>query len=549
VFKRLLNVSLQTKITGLLIGVIISVIVIFSGLSAYTNVKQVFSSKNKLSLQTAKTVALLPSVKEGITEESGSLQYLTDQFSIENDADFIIIQDKDGQILTHPQTEYLGEIHEFDSGYIARVYGGVYTLESDEFVDPSILGIAPVLSDSGNILGVVTVGFLKENVYAVIFDRLKNIFYFTLIVIVIGFILGYLLTRHIRKEMLGYEPREIASLYREQHALLSALNEGVLATDKSGGVTLFNQEAKKLLHIEDADFYIDRPVHKLFPEIDFGRISRFKYDHWQKELYLHDKMVIMNIVPILNNGDFAGMVIILRDKTEMTEMINALSEVRQYSDDLRAQTHEFSNTMHLISGMIQLGKYEEVSELINHEVNTAQKNNQILKQIEDVNVQAILLGKAGKASEKKVDFQIDENSFLSELPKDMEVSDLITIIGNLIDNALEEVVANSHTEEQPQVIFSALDFGSDIIFEVSDNGRGIKEKDIEKLFKPGYSTKESNNRQVRGFGLFNVKSAIDKFNGSIEIDSDAGGTTITVYIPKQLQEGESMDDKNSNNRR
>lgn len=228
-----------------------------------------------------------------------------------------------------------------------------------------------------------------------------------------------------------------------------------------------------------------------------------------------------------------GIVVILRDKTEMTEMINTISEVRQYSDDLRAQSHEFSNKLHLISGMLQMKKYQEVLDLINNEATNAQKSNRLIfKQIEDVNVQAILLGKTGKASEKKVEFRIDENSYLSQLPKQIQVSDLITMIGNLIDNALEEVIINTSPGDQAKVIFSALDFGSDIIFEVTDNGNGIKEQEVKQLFQPGYSTKESHEEQTRGFGLFNVKSAVDKYNGSIEIDSDPKGTTITVYIPK-----------------
>jgi len=543
--KRLKNASLQTKITGLLLGIIILVIMILSGIFAYTNIEQIVSNKYKLSLQTAKTVALLPSVREGITDENNRqlLQYLTDQFSIENDADFIIIQDKDGRILTHPEEDYLGEVHEFQDGHMARVFGGVYNIESNEFIGPSMVGIAPIMSDSGNILGVATVGYLKENVYAAIFDRLKSIIYFTIIVIAIGFGLGYLLTRHIRKETMGYEPREIAALYREQYALLSSLSEGVVATNKKGEITIINPAARDFFHLDDTSLYINQPIHKLIPNIDYNSVTKLKKRNLQKETYLHNKMMIISVVPIMDNKGFDGMVVILRDKTEMTEMINTLSEVKQYSDDLRAQAHEFFNKLHLISGMLQMGKYQEVLDFISKEATNAQKSNRLIfKQIEDVNVQAILLGKNGKASEKKVDFRIDENSYLSPLPKQIEVPDLITIIGNLIDNAFEEVIRNASPENQAKVIFSALDFGSDIIFEVTDNGSGMKEQEINKLFQPGYSTKESHEEQTRGFGLFNVKSAVDKYNGSIEVDSDSKGTTVTVYIPKESREGGSIGD-------
>lgn len=209
-------------------------------------------------------------------------------------------------------------------------------------------------------------------------------------------------------------------------------------------------------------------------------------------------------------------------------MVNTLSEVKKYSDDLRAQTHEHSNKMHLISGMLQLGNYDQVMDLIDREMNHIQKNNRsIFNQIEDKNVQAILIGKMGRASEKKIDFTVDAGSYLSPLPPHIEAAELITIIGNLVDNALEAVISVSH----PLVIFSTIDIGKDIIFEVSDNGSGMKEENQETIFQLGYSTKGERDTK-RGYGLYNVKDAVNKLNGSIEIDTSHQGTTITVYIPK-----------------
>ncbi|GAB3055100.1 ATP-binding protein [Virgibacillus ainsalahensis] len=526
--NRLFNASLQTKITGLLLGVIIAIILILSTFYAYSTVEQILANKNRLSMQTARTVSLLPSVKDALEEGDGrkSLQFLTDQFSMENEADFIIIQDKKGRILTHPNEEYLGKVQAFDDGFKARVFGGYYNMESAEFLAPSIVGIAPIFSETGSVLGVTTVGYLKGSTLALIYERIRFILYLSVAVIIIGVVLGYLLARHIRKETFGYEPREIAALYSRQDTLLSSLNEGVVAADEHGKTTLINNSAKDLLEITDA--YIHRPVGELLPTLEYNEVYETKDAKLNQEIYLRNKALIVNMAPMFTQGEFSGVVAIIRDRTEITEMINTLSEVKKYSDDLRAQTHEFANKMHLISGMLQLGNYSQVMEMIDREMNHIQKNNRsIFNQIEDTNVQAILIGKMGKASEKKIDFMIDEGSYLSPLPPHIEVAELITIIGNLVDNALEEVMVVS----RPFVVFSTIDIGKDIIFEVSDNGSGMKEEDQETIFQPGYSTKGNGNTR-RGFGLYNVRAAVNKLNGSIEVDSSQQGTTITVYIPK-----------------
>ncbi|WP_040982510.1 sensor histidine kinase [Oceanobacillus jeddahense] len=525
---RLFNVSLQIKITGLLLGVIIVLILILSAFYAYSTVEQIISERHRLSMQTAKTVSLLPSVTEALEEEDNnhSLQFLTDQFSIENEADFIIIQNKEGRILTHPDADELGEVKPFNDGFKARVFGGYYNMDSDEFIDSSIVGIAPILSDTGSVLGVTTVGYLKADLYAQIFERIKYILYLSVAVIIIGIILGYLLARHIRKETFGYEPREIAALYNRHDTLLSSLNEGVIAADEHCKITLINKSARDLLEVTDA--YMHRPIHDLLPRLEYNQVYETKNEKLNQEVYLHNKSLIVNMVPMFTQGKFTGLVATIRDRTEITEMVNTLSEVKKYSDDLRAQTHEHSNKMHLISGMLQLENYDQVIELIDKEMDHMNKNNRsIFNQIEDKNVQAILIGKMGRASEKKIDFVIEEGSYISPLPDHIKAGEIITIIGNLIDNALEAVISTS----QPSVRFSAMDIGKDIIFEVTDNGTGMKEEDKERIFHPGYSTKDYNGEK-RGFGLYNVKAAVNKLNGNMEIDSTRQGTMITVYIPK-----------------
>lgn len=159
-----------------------------------------------------------------------------------------------------------------------------------------------------------------------------------------------------------------------------------------------------------------------------------------QEMLLNGKVVIVNRTPIMDKNGIVGAVASFREKTEVTEMINTLSEVRQYSEDLRAQTHEFTNKLYAISGLLQLEEYEEAIDLIHSEADVhGSQNGIVFEQIHDRKVQAILLGKIGKASEYKVTFSIDPTIFLKPLPKRVAMSDLITILGNIMDNAFDAV--------------------------------------------------------------------------------------------------------------
>ncbi|WP_181347208.1 sensor histidine kinase [Thalassobacillus sp. CUG 92003] len=526
----------MTKITGMVVGLILSVIMLLLGIFAYFDTNQIFSNKNDLSLQTAKTISFMPSVGDALKSASPTdeLQTLTERISMQTNADYIIIQNRQSEILTHPDPEMIGEEQAFDDGYRAVVFGGYYNIESDEFMGSSIVGKAPIYSEERELVGIVSVGYLKENIFSDIIDRMDSILYFALIVVVIGILLSIFLARHIRKDTMGLEPREIATLYRDRDSVLSSLNEGVIATDAKGRITMINRSAKQLVNLSDT--YVNRPIQDALPEVSISETLERSEVTLNNELHINQRVIILNLAPILDQGTVVGAVATFRDKTEIKEMVNTLSEVKKYSEDLRAQTHEFANKMYVISGLLQLKSYDEAFQMVQKEVASMENNNRmIFEQISDPKVQAILLGKMSKASEKKIDFIVDENSYLNQLPEHIEVTHMTTIIGNLIDNAFEEVMSQS----ERKVTFLTLDIGKDIIFEISDNGGGLDDQHVAHVFQPGYTTKGE--KEQRGFGLFNVKETIDELKGDIEINSDENGTTFSIFLPKS-DKGGSEDD-------
>lgn len=190
---------------------------------------------------------------------------------------------------------------------------------------------------------------------------------------------------------MGLEPYEIAGLYKEKNAVLHAVKEGILAIDQDGFITMMNQPAKKLLHIQGSVRH--RKVDGLFPSNYLYEVLRTGIPQIDKEMVWKDQTVIVNCTPLFDKDKITGVVASFRDKTEIEQMVNTISEVKRYSEDLRAQTHEFTNKLYVLSGLLQLGEYDQAVNMIQSETTDLQlQNSVVFNQIRDTKVQAILIG-------------------------------------------------------------------------------------------------------------------------------------------------------------
>lgn len=533
---KLLNITLQTKIITLIITLIVFVISVLTGMFIYYEAKDTNEEMQKLALQASRTLSLIPIIKDVSHEDlqSGSMQAITQQIGNQAGANYVLIEYKDGLNISYPT---YGASHcAFDTeNNKAIVFGGFYTVETDNELGNILWGKAPIIADNNGqqIIGVVSVGFLKSEIQQSIKQKLLKTLIIAIIVLIVGLFGGVLLAKSIRKDIMGLEPHEIASLYRERNAILKSVKEGIIAIDNKGHITLLNKSAKQMLGITNDS--INKPITGLLPNTRMLRVLDTNMVETDDEMIMNNRVLIVNRMPIIENGKTVGVVSSFRDKTEIQKMVDTLTEIKNYSEDLRAQTHEFTNKLYVLSGLLQLEQYEQAIEMIQQETNQLNFQNDILfNQIKDPKLQAILLGKIGKASEKKVSLEIDDNSYLSALPNHISITDCIIILGNLIDNAFDEVM-----QDEGKVSFFVTDIGNDIVFEVSDNGKGIPNEKIPHLFEKGVSSKAEKNR---GFGLWNVKTVVDKLNGSIEVSNGKNsGAIFTVFLPMKNQIDKEVD--------
>ncbi|WP_282019365.1 sensor histidine kinase [Planomicrobium okeanokoites] len=528
------NIPIQIKITGLALLIIMLIVGSISTLVIIMDYQEDIEAAENIALQTAKTLSYMPAVQEAFQQgvHSEELGLVIDSIRQDVDASSIIIRDReqvflmDSDSIDEPMPSALQE----EATGIAQMFGNSYVTTVGKGKDSLLVGVSGIQIDYGSyykMQGTAMVVYDKGQILSGIVDGAKKIIYISIAGILLGLLGSWILARDIRKDMLGLEPNQIASLYLERTAVFRSIREGLVVVDANEEVTMANPAAKTILEIKEKvkgkklrNVIQSEKVFHTLRDLQKGETVEFEYN---------GQMLIADAQPVYQEEERIGIIYSIKDKTEIRKMANTLNEVKQYSDDLRAQTHEFKNKLHVLFGLLQLGRIPEALEFLTEESQQQQNSTDFLnRNILDEKVQAILIGKIARASETKVNLYIHPDSSLVPLPDYIGLMPLLTILGNLIDNSLEAVSGRNGG----YVSVFTTDYGNDVIFEVTDNGDGIPDELAQTIFQKGYSQKGTG----RGYGLYNVVKEISNLGGEIEVESSFGeGTTFTVYLKKEIE--------------
>ncbi|MBE1441304.1 sensor histidine kinase [Paenibacillus sp. OAS669] len=533
---------LQTKLI-LIICSLLSLVIVSLGCIFYYITTSVFEDQiGNRALKVAETIALMPEIRHAFYEPNPSetIQPIVETIREKIDAEYIVVGNRDGIRYSHPVTDRIGkEMVGGDNGPVLE--GKSIISKATGSLGPSLRGKAPVFDENGYVIGIVSVGFLTEAI-----DHIDDIYqlrveWVTLIVLAVGIVGSILIARSVRRSIHGLEPEEIGALYTEKQAILESIHEGIIAVNRKGIVTLANRYALKLLQLPENESIAGKHIEEVIPNTRLHEVVRTGNAEVDREMMIGDLEVVVNRVPILDmNSQVTGAVSSFRSKSELYRLAEELSQVRRFADALRAQTHEFSNKLYVISGLIQLESYQEAVDLITRETNVHQNFVQfIMREIPDPMIGGLLIGKYNHAQELKLTFEIDHESSFRDIPEQVDRNLLVTIIGNLIDNAMEAVLACEDRPEKRVQLFMT-DLGEDLIIECEDTGVGISEEMAHAVYEKGFSTKEGDHR---GIGLALVQHAVGKLNGYITFHKNpAGGTIFTVALPKagQTREKEEL---------
>jgi sensor histidine kinase regulating citrate/malate metabolism len=521
--------TLRTKINIfvlLIVGIVLTLVV--TALS-YNIIKSRFRDIGNHALFLSKTIASMPQIRDAFRKKDPSkdIQPIAEELRKKTGAEFIVVGNMDLIRYSHPNPTLIGK--KMVGGDDDLVLHGKESItQAAGTLGLSIRGKSPIFDEQHHQIGVVSVGFLVQNIWKDIFAELKNLEIVAGIGLVFGFIGAHMLSGHIKKQIFNMEPFEIALLTQKQDAIMESIREGILAVDRQGKITACNQEAKRLIGIESSCEIIGQPIYSVVPNSRLPEVLEEGVSQIDQPMIINNTLIIANIVPVLLNGQVIGVVSTFRNKIELDQINQQLNYVGHYVDALRSQRHEFMNRLHTISGLIQLQEYDLVREFIN-KVNEEQQQliEFFMSRVRDPAVVGIIIGKMHRAKELGIQLTVDRASHLLDPCPHREI--VISILGNAIENSLESLTQMTDKNRKAVICVYINDQTDRLEIKVSDTGPGIDPELGQRIFEDGVSTKGEN----RGFGLTIVSRLVAKIGGNIAMVSASTGATLEASLPKR----------------
>jgi len=521
---------LSTQITVLVLGLILMTVGIGALVSFAQARSEVDAQAGQRSLAVARVVATDADVIEAFStpDPAAIIDPIAEHFREATGAAFIVVANDKGIRYSHPNPQLIGTSLLDDPGENpqAVLSGKTFVGIQNGSLGPSMRAKTPIFDADGKVIGLVSVGISEQKISETLRANLLLYLLPAILGLGLGLIGAVLLSRRVKRQTFGLEPGEIAGLLEQREAMLHGVREGAVTVDTAGRITLVNDEAQRLLGVDREA--VGRPLSSVLPAGRVQEVLSGETGGLDEVIVLRDRVLVVNRMPVELRGRAIGAVITLRDRTELDTLARELQDVRGLADALRAQEHEFANRLHVIGGLVELGKYEEAVRYINRQSDLYQElASVIVGSIGDPVVSALLLGKAAVASERGVQLTVSRGTDLPEL-RDEESHALVTIIGNLIDNAIDSA-SQGATGGRVEVAIGVE--GDSLVVRVHDSGQGVDPSIADEIFTDGFTTKAARQPGYRrGLGLALVSQEVRRLRGDITV-TNADGAVFTVSLP------------------
>jgi two-component system CitB family sensor kinase len=555
----------------------------------------------------AETVARAPTVVEAVRTPHPTkiLQPYAESVRVATHTDFVVVMATDRTRWTHPTTTLIGRPF---IGTIAAALNGGRVIETHAgTLGESVRTVVPVRAADNTVIALVSVGITTDQINKRLLGRAPAVLIPTATALLLAAAGSWLLSRRLRRQTHGLGPAEMTRMYEYHDAVLHSVREGLIVADRTGRVTLINDEARRLLpapappssappssappssdphspdprspdprssdprspdprspdpRSPDPRFSDPRSPDPRSPDprspdprspdprssdprspdprssdarspeghsadaaglpAEIGALIATKDVVADEPVLVGDRVLVANQRVIRSEGHTVGTVLTLRDHTELRELTGELDSVRGLTEALRAQAHEAANRLHTVLTLVELGRSDEAVRLATAELEVAQQlTDQVVGAVSEPALAALLLGKSAQAAERGVQLVVDDGSRIGG--SGLASRDLLTVVGNLVDNALEAVAG---TPLPRKVTVLIVENDDAVLVRVSDTGPGIA--DAAAAFRRGWTTKE----RGRGVGLSLVRQVIERYGGSHEVSAANGkGTIIEVRLP------------------
>ncbi|MES4888998.1 sensor histidine kinase [Streptomyces sp. NPDC096012] len=479
----------------------------------------------------ARSIADAPSVRAAIRtpDPTAALEPYALRVGRDTGVDFVTIMNPDGIRWTHPDREQIGK------RFLGRIgparQGRTFTETYTGTLGPSVRAVTPV-RDGGRVVGLVSAGIKVEAISARVQDQVAALLVVAGGALVLGAVGTYVVNARLRRHTHGMNATELSRMYDYHQAALHAVREGLLMLDGQYRVALINDGGRELLGVGGQRDVVGRSVADLgLPAPLTGALlaSEPRVDEVHPTA---SRILVVNTSPV-SGGERRGTVVTLRDVTELQSVMGELDSERGFTQALRSQAHEAANRLHTVVSLIELGRADEAVGFATAELELAQAlTDQVVAAVSEPVLAALLLGKTAQANERGVELVVSSDSRLDDgvLPDSVSARDLVTVLGNLIDNAVDAAQGSAGA----RVTVTAYTTADALVLRVTDTGPGVDPAHADLVFQRGYSTKPAG-PGGRGLGLALVRQAVTRHEGSLTVaESGAdgeGGAVFEVRLP------------------
>ncbi|MFF8875673.1 sensor histidine kinase [Streptomyces massasporeus] len=510
------------------VAIAAGVAVLATGLFLAPLSNQLDDQAMRRALAIAQTTAQQPELARDVRRTppspNGPVQREAERIRKATKAEYVVVMDWRGVRWSHTDPKQIGGIVSTDPG---QALAGKEVMEIDSgTLGRSARGKVPLRDSDGTVVGAVSVGIAYDSVRARLIHAIPGLLAYAGGALAVGALAAWLISRRVQRQTRDLAFSDIAALLSEREAMLHGIREGVVALDRTGRIRLVNDEAQRLLGIGET--VVGRSPDEALGTGRTADVLAGRVTGTDLLTVRGQRVLVANRMPTEDGGAVAT----LRDRTELEQLGRELDSTHGLIDALRAQDHEHANRMHTLLGLLELEMYDDAVEFVGEVVGDHRATaEQVTERIEDPLLAALLVGKATVAAERGVALGVSDRTRLPDRLVDPQ--GLVTVVGNLVDNALDAVAGTPHARVEVELRAE----GRTAILRVRDTGPGIPPEHRELIFTTGWSTKKPPAHRERGIGLSLVRRLAERQGGSATVgEAHGGGAEFTVVLPEALAE-------------
>ncbi|MEU6221785.1 sensor histidine kinase [Streptomyces sp. NPDC047022] len=477
------------------------------------------------ALDIAQTTATDLQIRQAMEHGGGRnvVQTVAERIRRTSGASYVVVIDLHGVRHSHPMPALIGE--PVNEPIVVRD-GRPHVGADQGATGRSANGKAPLYGPSGTLVGEVSVGIAEHDVLGELWRELPTFGLYAATATAIGAAAAFLLARRLKRTTFGLELEEIAGLLQDREAMLHGIREGVVAFDPDGRVTVVNDEARRLLGLGTA---LGSRLEEVLPDGRLRRALDGTLTGTDVSVLTDDHCLVVNRMPVTLHGHELGAVVTVRDRTELIGLLRELDSVRGLTDALRAQQHEFTNRMHTLAGLLDIGEHESAYEYAVETARSGQALTEAVRRhIGNPLMVGLIVAKTTVAAERGVRLVLTDDSAVGSDPPHLRR--LLTVVGNLLDNAIDATADAPPADGGRRIRLTLTEGDELIVVRVADNGPGIAAGSARSIFEDGWSTRPGRGTARRGLGLALVHRLVQRHGGTITV-SEGPGAVFTVVLP------------------